>query len=114
MKFAQYRRNFQQPLWIGGDIAGKTILLHGEQGFSDSIQFSRYATDVARRGATVLLECPPSLVPLLAGIEGVSKVIAATAAAVRFSLSALVASRMLWGLMHRRRFRPTGISATFC
>jgi tetratricopeptide (TPR) repeat protein len=46
------RRNFVQPLWDGADdIAGKTILLHAEQGFGDTIQFCRYVPRVAERGA---------------------------------------------------------------
>ena len=37
------KRNFAQPLWLGSnEIAGKTILLHAEQGFGDTIQFCRY------------------------------------------------------------------------
>ena len=37
------KRHFPQPLWTGADnIAGKTILLHAEQGFGDTLQFCRY------------------------------------------------------------------------
>ena len=43
------KRNFSQPLWLGGeDIARKTILLHAEQGFGDTIQFVRYVPLVAK------------------------------------------------------------------
>jgi tetratricopeptide (TPR) repeat protein len=75
IKFAQHRRNFTQPLWDGSPIAGKTILLHAEQGAGDTIQFVRYATDVARTGARVLLETQPSLASLLSRIEGVEQVV---------------------------------------
>jgi hypothetical protein len=51
------KRNFLQPLWLGAEaIDGKTILLHSEQGFGDTIQFCRYVPLVAARGACVILE----------------------------------------------------------
>ena len=71
---APARRKFKQPLWTGGDLAGKTILLHAEQGHGDTIQFARYVPLVARVGATVLLEVQQALKPLLATLEGVSKI----------------------------------------
>lgn len=70
-------RGFGQPLWLGRDaLAGKSILLHAEQGLGDTIQFSRYARLAAARGATVLLEVQPALKSLLSGLEGVSTVFA--------------------------------------
>ncbi len=69
-------RNFRQPLWLGKEsIAGKTILLHGEQGFGDTIQFCRYARLVADLGASVILEIHESLVSLLASLEGVTQLV---------------------------------------
>ena len=64
------------PQWQGEDLAGRTILLHAEQGLGDTLHFIRYAPFVARRGARVLLECPPELVRLLRRIDGVERVIA--------------------------------------
>jgi tetratricopeptide (TPR) repeat protein len=61
-------RPFDCPQWDGGDIAGKTILLHPEQGFGDAIQFCRYVPLVAARGASVVLEVPRPLVRLLSGL----------------------------------------------
>ncbi len=29
-------------MWIGQPLAGKTLLIHGEQGFGDFIQMCRY------------------------------------------------------------------------
>src|SRR5208282_1092979 len=37
------RRPFAQPLWDGAALAGRTILLHAEQGFGDTLQFARFA-----------------------------------------------------------------------
>jgi len=65
---------FSQPLWDGSDISGKTILLHTEQGFGDTIQFIRYVPLVAQRGATVLIECQKELVPLLRGVNSVKEI----------------------------------------
>lgn len=66
-------RNFQQPLWLGEpSLEGRTILLHSELGLGDTLQFCRYATEVAALGATVLLEVQPTLLSLLASVEGVA------------------------------------------
>ena len=53
---ASTRPNFQQPVWSGQDLRGKTILLRAEQGFGDVIQFVRYAPSVKALGAKVLLQ----------------------------------------------------------
>jgi predicted O-linked N-acetylglucosamine transferase (SPINDLY family) len=70
------RRDFRQPLWLGdASLAGKRILLHGEQGLGDTLQFCRYAQRVADLDATVILEVPGSLVGLLSGLRGVSRLL---------------------------------------
>lgn len=70
-------RTFPQPLWLGREpIAGKTILLHSEQGLGDTIQFCRYAGLVAALGAKVLLEVPESLRNLMTDLAGVSELFA--------------------------------------
>jgi tetratricopeptide (TPR) repeat protein len=69
-------RTFSQPLWLGKeDIAGKTILLHAEQGLGDTIQFARYAQAVAGLGAVIILEVQPTLKPLLSNISGAYRVL---------------------------------------
>jgi tetratricopeptide (TPR) repeat protein len=71
---ASTKRTFRQPLWSGNeDLGGKTILLHSEQGFGDTIQFCRYAKLVAARDATVILEIQRPLVSLLESLEGVAR-----------------------------------------
>jgi Flp pilus assembly protein TadD len=48
-------RSFPKPLWLGdAAVSGKTILVHWEQGFGDTIQFSRYLKLLADAGAKVL------------------------------------------------------------
>jgi Flp pilus assembly protein TadD len=71
-------RSFAQPRWLGKEsIAGKRLLLFGEAGFGDTLQFCRYASLCAEAGAIVILEAPRSLLPLLGSLEGVTRLIAA-------------------------------------
>lgn len=68
---------FRAPPWLGDPpLAGKTILLHAEQGLGDTVQFARYAPLLARAGATVMLEVQPELKELLSGLDGVAAVLA--------------------------------------
>lgn len=70
--FASQRRQFKAPLWLGdAPVSGKTILLHAEQGFGDTVQFIRYAPLLASRGAKVICEVQPELQSLLSQLEGI-------------------------------------------
>ncbi len=68
------RREFAAPRWDGADIAGRTILLHVEQGIGDTLQFVRYAPLLAHRGAHVIVLCQPPLKRLLMEMDDVSVV----------------------------------------
>jgi tetratricopeptide (TPR) repeat protein len=75
--FVRQRRSLPAPLWLGNEpVGGKTILLHAEQGFGDTIQFVRYAPLLAGRGARVICEVQPELRPLLSGISGAAVIAA--------------------------------------
>ena len=70
--FARSRPDYVQPPWLGdSDLTGKTILLHGEQGFGDIIQFCRYAKLVAGQAGRVLVRVPGPLVRLMRSMEGI-------------------------------------------
>jgi len=69
------RRQFASPLWLGEDLAGRTLLVHSEQGAGDNIQFLRFLAQLPEHGARVMLECPPSLAALFESVAGVSQVI---------------------------------------
>ena len=58
---------FPQPRWTGQDVKGKTVLVTGEQGHGDNIQFVRFIGDIIERGARVILTLNPNLRPLLLG-----------------------------------------------
>ena len=60
--------------WDGSALAGKAILLYGEQGFGDVIQFVRFATLVAERGGKVVVSCQPKLKALVGSVPGVAEV----------------------------------------
>ncbi len=61
--------------WRGESLAGRSILLYGEQGFGDMVQFARYATPVAAAGGRVVLAVAPELRELLGSVPGVSDVV---------------------------------------
>jgi hypothetical protein len=71
--YEQMRRTGK--LWDGRDIAGKTVVLVSEQGFGDTIQFIRYASLIAERGATVIAGSPPELIPVTSTVPGITKVL---------------------------------------
>ncbi|HTQ78203.1 MAG TPA: tetratricopeptide repeat protein [Burkholderiales bacterium] len=71
------RREFAQPLWRGdGDVRGRTVLLHAEQGFGDTLMFARYVPLLAARGARVLLEVQPRLKALMRDTRGATQIAA--------------------------------------
>jgi len=59
-------RHVSAPRWNGTEaLAGKTLLIHAEQGLGDVIQFCRYLPLLAAQGASVVFEVMPSLKALL-------------------------------------------------
>jgi hypothetical protein len=59
--------NYAQPRWTGQDLKDKTVLVLGEQGHGDNIQFVRFIGDLNGRGAQVILLVNKSLKPLFQG-----------------------------------------------
>ena len=56
---------FSQPRWRGEDLKDKTILVVGEQGHGDCIQFVRFVYNLHLMGARVKLQVTDGLIPLL-------------------------------------------------
>jgi tetratricopeptide (TPR) repeat protein len=72
---ARYDRNFDRPLWSGEPLAGRTILVHAEQGYGDTLHFVRYVPAVAERGGRVVIEAPRELVRLLGTVAGAAEIV---------------------------------------
>jgi tetratricopeptide (TPR) repeat protein len=71
------QRSFHAPRWQGQEpIAGKTLLVHAEQGLGDTIQFARYVPLLRERGAAVVFEVMAPLKVLMGSLPGQSQVIA--------------------------------------
>jgi tetratricopeptide (TPR) repeat protein len=68
-------RQFRQPLWDGGALNGKTILIHAEQGLGDTFQFLCYLPLVKAQGGTVIVEVQKPLLRLLANVPGIDRLI---------------------------------------
>jgi tetratricopeptide (TPR) repeat protein len=75
---AHLRRDFAEARWNGMEsLDGRTILLHAEQGLGDTLQFCRYAPMAKTKGARVILEAAPVLLPILRSLRGVDTFVAA-------------------------------------
>ncbi|HWG03935.1 MAG TPA: tetratricopeptide repeat protein [Beijerinckiaceae bacterium] len=69
-------RIYPQPEWTGRqEIAGKTLFVHWEQGFGDTIQFCRYALLAQQRGAKVILSTQDALMRLLTSLSPAIEII---------------------------------------
>lgn len=63
---------FSAPRWDGvADLASKRILVAGEQGLGDMIQFSRFAPRLTTLGARVIVSVDPPLQRMMLSLDGV-------------------------------------------
>lgn len=85
-RYAAAYRSFDAPTWEGEDIAGRTLLIHAEQGLGDSIQFIRYAEPLAARGARVIVACDRALIALFKRVRGVTDAVDKNGAMPPFDL----------------------------
>ncbi len=75
LTLTEQRRKFKQPKWDGSPLEGCRILVYGEQGTGDIIQFLRYLPMVKMRGGYVILEHYPTQRQLFIGACGYDELI---------------------------------------
>ncbi len=69
-------RTYEQPGWRGEtDISGKTLFVYWEQGFGDTIQFSRYVRLLKDRGIKTILQVERPLVSLMQSLSPFAQII---------------------------------------
>ena len=66
---------FVQPQWTGQDLKDKTILVLGEQGHGDNIQFVRFLWNLHQQGAKIILQVNNNLGALLSGSPIIDQVV---------------------------------------
>lgn len=78
--YAQMRRYLEtfdpDKLWDGKtDLNGQRVVVYGEQGFGDTIQYARYLPKLKALGADVTVCCGGELVNLISWIDGQDHVV---------------------------------------
>jgi len=74
-RFLDVFPDFEQPEWEGEDGKGKTLLIHSEQGFGDSLQFCRYTPLARQLGFRVIMAVPPQLERIMQSLDGIHQVV---------------------------------------
>jgi len=87
-KPGKFFRNFEQPVWDGSPLYGKTILLHAEQGLGDTFQFIRLAQIAKESGGTVVVASQNPLVKILTECPYIDKVVSLHGFSVPFDVHA--------------------------
>ncbi|WP_137128560.1 tetratricopeptide repeat protein [Rhizobium sp. FY34] len=54
-----------RPAWDGKPMPNGTVMLIGDQGFGDTIQFCRYIPEVARRCQNIVMACSSEMKPIV-------------------------------------------------
>lgn len=70
-----YPHRLEGPKWDGSEFKDKTLFIHSEQGFGDTIWFARYLSQVKSLGGRVVFETRPELMELLQNTVPVDQLI---------------------------------------
>jgi tetratricopeptide (TPR) repeat protein len=71
-----YPHALASPLWDGSPYPSQRLLVHGEQGLGDVIQFCRYLPMVKSLGGTLIVEAQRPLLPLLRSMAAIDELVA--------------------------------------
>lgn len=66
---------YLQNIWDGRSVVGKRVLVRCYHGLGDTIQFIRYAWQLKRIAAEVIVWVQPSLIPLLRSVRGIDRLL---------------------------------------
>ena len=66
-----------RPMWAGEPLAHEILLIKGEEGLGDQINFCRYVPHLAQRGYRIAVWPDAKLAPLLQSLSGVAQVVTA-------------------------------------
>lgn len=69
-----YPHRYDLPRWQGEPFPGGRLLVHCEQGFGDTIQFSRFLPQVKKLGGEVIFQLQAPLSPLFRDFPGVDRI----------------------------------------
>lgn len=65
-KFIEAKSHFRQKMWYGEEnVSDKTIFVQFEQGYGDTILFSRYLNDIKNLFKEITVSVPPKIIELL-------------------------------------------------
>jgi hypothetical protein len=60
------------PLWAGDDLNDRSLLVHHEEGFGDTIQHARFLFEAAKRGGQIIFYTKKELRPLFENAPGLA------------------------------------------
>ncbi|MEM9772523.1 MAG: tetratricopeptide repeat protein, partial [Cyanobacteria bacterium P01_D01_bin.73] len=102
------------PLWQGESLQGKTLMLHGDLGLGDCINFMRYAPLLENQGAQIVLHLPKSLTAIAQTLPGNVRILSQGNDIQWRSpeYSTIDYWCPLFSMIHRFRTTPTTIPAT--
>ncbi|MBB3258103.1 tetratricopeptide (TPR) repeat protein [Paraburkholderia bannensis] len=94
--------------WKGQPLAGKTVFVHAEQGFGDTVQFVRFVDRLHMQGAHVIVQVQDELVELLQGVAGAASVIGEASPAPAFDYHLPMLSLPHALALRKADFAPSG------